>query len=184
MRPAAGGAWTNLPTQFDGSHLIARFDDSVLAHGSWMIQATSCDAAGNCASTDETLTLPVRLASASAVGFGKIVNPLRAKKVKERVRVGWHWKTVRRHGHKVRIKVGGHFKTITVIKRTEQCTHKRVKVGKHRWKIKRVCHPPRIKLTKTKTVGYGRPVTISGIAFTSQGVPLGGRDGRDHHRPR
>ena len=157
MRPAAGGDWTNLPTQFDGSHLLARFDDSVLAHGPWIIQATSCDAAGNCASTDETLTLPVRLGSASYVGFGKIVNPLRAKKVKERVRVGWHWKTVRRHGHKVRIKVGGHFKTITVIKRTERCTHKRIRVGKHRWRIKKVCHAPRIKLTKTKTVRYGRP---------------------------
>ena len=92
----------------------------MLAHGPWMIQATSCDAAGNCASTDETLTLPVRLGSASYVGFGKIVNPLKAKKVSKRVRVGWHWKTVRRHGHKVRIKVGGHFKTITVIKHVEQ----------------------------------------------------------------
>jgi hypothetical protein len=172
MRPANGTTWQNLPTSFDGSHLIARFDDATLARGPWVIQATSCDAAGNCASTEETLTLPVRLASASYVGFGKIVNPLKVKKIRKRVLVGWHWKTVGRHGHKVRMKVGGHHKTITVIKRVEKCTHKRVKVGKHRWRVTTACHPPRIKLLRTKRVGFGRAVTIGGIAATTQGIPL------------
>src|SRR5947209_14063616 len=115
MRPAAGGDWTNLPTQFDGSHLLARFDDSVLAHGPWVIQATSCDAAGNCASTDETVTLPVRLGAVSSVSFAHIANPMQAHKLRKRVLVGWHWKTVRRHGHKVRVRVGGHRRTITII---------------------------------------------------------------------
>jgi hypothetical protein len=175
IRPANGTTWQNLPTSFDGSHLIARLDDATLARGPWVIEATSCDAAGNCASTDETLTLPVRLGSASYVGFGKIVNPLKAKKVRKRVLVAWRWKTVRRRGHKVRIKVGGHHKTITVIKRVERCTHKRVKVGKHRWRVKTVCHPPRIKLLKTERVGFGRAVKIGGIVATAQGVPLGGQ---------
>ena len=62
-----------------------------------------------------------------------------------------------------------------MIKRVEKCTHKRVKVGKHRWRVKTVCHPPRIKLLKTKRVGFGRAVKIGGIAATAQGVPLGGQ---------
>ena len=173
MRRARGGAWQTLPTRFDGSHLIARFDDAVLPRGAWVIRAASCDRAGNCASTAKAITLPVRAAAASYVGFGKIINPLKAKKVKERIRVGWHWKTVRRHGHKVRIKVGGHFKTITVTKRVERCTHKRVRVGKHRWRIKTVCHPPRITLMKSRTLAYGKAALIGGIAVTSQGAPLG-----------
>jgi hypothetical protein len=80
MRPAAGGSadaaggaarWQSLATQFDGSRLIARFNDSGLAPGQWVIRATSCDNAGNCASTDKTLTLPVRTASLSSIGFEK-----------------------------------------------------------------------------------------------------------------
>lgn len=168
MRRAAGGAWQMLPSRFDGSHLFARFDDALLPRGAWVIRATSCDRAGNCASTAKAITLPVRAGAASYVGFGKIINPLKAKKVKERIRVGWHWKTVRRHGHKVRIKVGGYFKTITVTKRVERCTHKRV-----RGRIKTVCHPPRIVLAKTKTLAYGHAALIGGIAVTRGGVPLG-----------
>ena len=168
MRRARGGAWQTLPTRFTGSHLLGRFDDALLPRGAWVIRATSCDRAGNCASTAKAITLPVRAGAASYVGFGKIINPLKARKVKERIRVGWHYKTVRRHGHKVRIKVGGHFKTITVIKRVERCTHKRV-----RGRIETVCHPPRITLAKTKTLAYGKTALIGGIAVTSQGVPLG-----------
>jgi len=51
MRPAAGGSWQSLATEFDGPHLLARFDDATLAPGKWLVQATSCDNAGNCAWT-------------------------------------------------------------------------------------------------------------------------------------
>jgi hypothetical protein len=42
-----------------------------------MIQATSCDNGSNCASTDETLTLPVRTASVLSTSFEKIKDPLK-----------------------------------------------------------------------------------------------------------
>ena len=89
MRPASGGSWQSLASQFDGRHLLARFDDAALSPGKWVIQATSCDRAGNCASADETLSLPVRTASLSQAGFvGR--NPSRTRCVAKRVKVGRH----------------------------------------------------------------------------------------------
>jgi len=75
MRPVAGGGWQMLGTQFDGQHLLARFDDARLAPGQWEVQATSCDRAGNCATADETLTLPVRAQSLSNLSFSALGNP-------------------------------------------------------------------------------------------------------------
>jgi hypothetical protein len=90
MRPAAGGSWQNLGTQFDGRHLLAGFDDAALAPGKWVIQATSCDQAGNCASTDETLNLPVRTASLSRAGFLATDPPRGRRCVEKTVKVGRH----------------------------------------------------------------------------------------------
>lgn len=75
MRPASGGTWDSLATGFDGSHLLARFDDAILAPGSWLVDAHSCDNAGNCADAEETLTLPIRSASVSTVGFVTTADP-------------------------------------------------------------------------------------------------------------
>jgi hypothetical protein len=75
MRPAGGGSWDSLATRFDGSHLLARLDDATLAPGQWVIQANACDRAGNCATTDETLNLPLRTGSVSSVGFEKLKDP-------------------------------------------------------------------------------------------------------------
>lgn len=78
LRPAAGGNWESLATQFDGAHLRARFDDATLAPGPWTVRATSCDNAGNCASTQETLSLPVRVGSVSSAEFEQVRHPHRA----------------------------------------------------------------------------------------------------------
>ena len=174
MARAGTSNWTAVPTSFDGHHLIARFDDAGLS-GDYVFQATSCDNVNNCASTSESLTLPVRLASTSYVGFGRILNPLRVRKIRERVRVGWHWAMVSRHGKRVKVKRGGHFKRVTVIKRVERCTHKRVQVGRHRWRVRNVCKAPQLRLLGSKRVGYGKSVTITGLAMTEQGVPLSGQ---------
>lgn len=80
MRPATGGSWSSLSTQFDGSTLDARFDDATLPPGQWLIQATSCDKAGNCASSQETLTLPVRTGSVSSAGFVRVTNAAGARR--------------------------------------------------------------------------------------------------------
>jgi hypothetical protein len=78
MRPASGGSWDDLATQFNGSQLRARFDDGSLTPGNWVIKASSCDNAGNCTSTQETLSLPVRTASVSNVGFGQLKDSVQA----------------------------------------------------------------------------------------------------------
>ena len=68
---------------------------------------------GNCASTTEQLTLPVRAASDSEVSLTKIVNPRRRVVVK-RVLVGWHWVTIRRGPNRPG-QAGGHHKTVKVL---------------------------------------------------------------------
>ena len=171
MRPVGSNVWEPLSTQFNGGELIGSFDDSGLA-GPYQFEATSCDNVGNCASRTEQLTLPVRLQASSAVSFQTIVDPLKARKVTKRIRVGYHFKRVRRHGKTVRVKVGGHIKTVTVIKYVERCTRKRVKTGKHHRAIRKTCKKPHVRLLKTKTVAYGKSFTVHGLLTSAQGVPL------------
>jgi hypothetical protein len=173
MRPAAGGAWTSLPTQFDGRHLLAHFDDAGL-NGAYDFQADTCDTVGNCSSTNQPLALPVRLGSSSAVSFHRIVNPAQPRLVRQRVRVGWHWAKKRRHGHVLRVKRGGHFKTIKVWKVVQHCTRKRVKIARRRWRIHRTCTLPKLHLKHVARVRFGRKVKIHGLLMTAQGIPLGG----------
>jgi len=174
IRPASGGSWQSLPTQFDGSHLLARFDDATLAPGQWVIQATSCDNAGNCATTSETLNLPVRMASVSSASFQKVDDPLKARVVKERVRVDWHWATVKRHGKRERVKRGRRFETVMVVKYREDCVRQRAKVARHRWREHTICHRPRLVLKTRESVRFGRPVTVHGLLSSVQGVPIPG----------
>ena len=94
---------TALPTSFDGSHLLARFDDAGL-HGAYTFTATSCDNVGNCASTSQVIDLPVRLSAISDVSFAKIQSP--AKIVRERVLVDYRYRVERRRRHK-RVRVKG-----------------------------------------------------------------------------
>ena len=98
MRPATGGSWTPVTTQFDGQHLLARFDDAK-RKGPYLFRATSCDAVGNCASSTSTLTLPVRLASTSSVSFHPINDPGEARIVRQRVRFTSQWTTLRAAPH-------------------------------------------------------------------------------------
>ena len=171
MAPAGTNSWTSLPTSFDGSHLLADFDDAGLS-GPYAFRATSCDNVGNCASTTEQLALPLRAAADSQVSLTKIVDPLHRRIVHEQVRVGWHWATVRRHHRLVRVKRGGHMKTIRVVKYIEHCTTKRVHTSKHGWVKRRVCRAPRVHVTKTLVVAYGHKVTLAGLYTTASGAPL------------
>ena len=78
IAPAGSSAWSSVPTSFDGAHLLGHFDDAGL-RGPYVIRATSCDNVGNCASTTETLTMPLRLAAASDVGFARIGSPAKGR---------------------------------------------------------------------------------------------------------
>ena len=172
MRPASGGTWTPLATQFDGRHLLASFDDADLPVGDYAFQATSCDRAGNCASASRVLALPVRTPSVSDASFQVIKDPLRATVAWERVRVGWHWVKSRRHGRMVRVRRGGHWKTVRVVRWRERCTRKRVKVGPHHAREKKVCAKPRVVLKTRERVAFGNAVTVHGLLRTAQGVPV------------
>ena len=174
MAPAGTSDWTPLPASFDGSHLVAHFDDAGLS-GPYSFQATSCDNVGNCASTTRHLSLPLREASDSQVSLTRIVNPLQRRVVREQVRVGWHWVTVRRHDKLVRVKRGGRLKTINAVKYVEQCTTKRVQTARHGRQVRRICRAPHVHVTKTLFVRYGHKVTLAGVYTTASGAPLSGQ---------
>ena len=102
MAPAGTSNWTSLPTTFDGSHLLAHFDDAGRS-GPYSFRASACDNVGNCTSTTRQLALPLRTASDSQVSLTKIVNPLKRRTVF------------------VRVKRHGHYRTIKVVEFVEQC---------------------------------------------------------------
>jgi hypothetical protein len=172
MAPRGSGAWTTLPTSFDGSHLLADIDDAGLS-GPYTIQATSCDNVGNCASATETLTMPLRLASASDVGFTTIGSPAQA--VEKRVLMDFHYRRVRRHGRVVKVKTGGHYRTVRlVIGANTPCGHKLVKTGPRRWREITACRQLGLHVVTSMRVGFGRPFTVHGLLITTEGVPVAG----------
>ena len=174
MAPARSNNWVSLPATSDGAQLATHFDDADRS-GPYVFRATACDNVGNCASTTKQLTLPLRIASDSAVSLTRIVNPVRRRVVDERILVGWHWVTIRRDGKLARIKVGGHFKTIKVVEIVEPCTTSRVKTGPHGVQQQRTCPGAKTKATTSLQVPYGHRVTIHGLYTTAQGVPLPGQ---------
>ena len=154
IAPAGTSSWTTLPTSLAAGHLIARFDDTSL-RGAYVLRATSCDNAGNCAVTNEQLTLPLRLATQSGISFKKIHAPA---------------KIVHR-----RIKVRGHYRLIKlVIAANQRCTHKRVKTAPHRWRVVSACRAMRVHFVTSERVGFGKPATVHGLLTTSQGAPIAG----------
>jgi hypothetical protein len=174
LAPAGTNDWAMLPTSFDGTHLTAQLDDSQ-HKGSYVVRATSCDNAGNCASATEAITFPLRIVPNFEVSLRRIVDPTRRHVVYKRALVGWHWVMVRRDGRSVRVKRGGHVTTIRVVEIVQQCTTTRIRIGPHRWHVKRNCTTPRPRLTTTLSVPYGRGVTIHGLLTTAQAVPLSGQ---------
>ena len=172
IAPAGSSAWSSMPTSFDGAHLLGHFDDAGL-RGPYAIRATSCDNVGNCASTTETLTMPLRLAAASDVGFAKIGSP--AKVVRKRVLVDFHYKRERRHGRIVKVRTGGHYRRIRlVIRANTRCGHKLVKTGPQRWREITVCRQLGLHVVTSTRVAYGKPFTVHGLLITTQGVPVAG----------
>jgi hypothetical protein len=170
IAPVGSPSWAAAPTSFDGTHLLAHLDDAGL-RGPYAVQATACDNVGNCATTTETLTMPLRLPAASDVGFATIGTP--AKIVREQVLVGYHYKRERRDGSIVKVRVGGHFRTIRiVIPANTRCGHKLIKTGPHLWQETTVCRPLSLHVVTTKLVPYGKPFTIHGLLVTTQGVPV------------
>ena len=170
MAPAGSSAWSSMPTSFDGAHLLGHFDDAGL-RGPYVIRATSCDNVGNCASTIETLTMPLRLAAASDLGFTRIGSP--AKVVRKRVLVDFRYKRERRHGRIVKVRTGGHYQRIRlVIHANTRCGHKLVKTGQQRWREITVCRQLGLHVVTSRRVPHGKSFTVHGLLITTEGVPI------------
>jgi hypothetical protein len=167
------GSPITLPTTLNAAdQLTTTIPDATLKKGTYTLQATANSQAGNTATISEPVLLPLRAPAKSSVSFARIVDRSIAKRVRVRVRVGFHYVKVKRHGKTVRVKRGGHYKTITVIKRAEHCSIKRVKVAKHKFKRKRTCMAQHVSYLRKATVGHGKRTTIYGELLTSQDVPI------------
>jgi hypothetical protein len=172
MRPASGGSWTPVPTQFDGQHLIARFDDAGRS-GPYLFRATSCDAVGNCASSTSTLTLPVRLASASRVSFHPIPDPGETRVLRDRVRLTRHWVTASAHPRAMRLEPAGQWRTVRVVQARNRCAQEGAG-SRHGWRRTIARQKPRLGLTRVAHVPFGRAVTIYGLLTTADQAPIAG----------
>jgi hypothetical protein len=162
-----------LPTTFNSAgQLVATIPDGTLAAGPYTLEASATSQVGNTGTTSESVSLPLRTPTVAAVSFAKISNPLIAKKVKERVRVGFHYVVEKRHGKRIRVKRGGHYTTITVIKRVEACATRRARVALHTWKLQTSCPAPTVTYQDALTVGFGKTTTVYGELTTSQGLPV------------
>jgi hypothetical protein len=136
-------------------------------------------------SATQSWGLDIGQPTVSVVGFSKIVNQLRCRRVRERVKIPAHLVTVRRHHKLVRIRV----RARTRVERVERC-HPRivwrrqrvwVKVRRHgklvsvrRTKRVRATLLPHTVMQTKKRVGYGRASAVSGWLGTAGGVAIGG----------
>jgi len=145
------------------------------------------DVAGSRAwSAPATWSLKIGEPTASAITFGHIVNVLRCKRVKERVKVPARWVTVRRHHKRVKVRRRAHTKIIKVTKchprtKVERVTV-RVRVRRHgktvwvtRQKRERVVLLPHLENSPKLRVGHGKTATVSGWLGDYLGVALAGQ---------
>jgi hypothetical protein len=147
----------------------------------------SYNSAGQVAvSAPATWSLDIGQPTVSGISFAKIVNGLRCKSVRERVKVAAKWITVRRHGKLVEVHRRAHSKMVKTVKCHPRIVKRKVTVlvkekmrGKtvrvKRTKVERVVVPPRVVSTPTKHVAFGKGTTVSGWLGTSSGTALGGR---------
>jgi hypothetical protein len=165
-----------LPTSFTSNgQLIATIPDATLKAGAYSLQASATSEVGNTGTTSENVTLPLRGGTRADLSFAKVVG-LVTKRVKERVLVGWHYGAkLNKHGKPVRVRLGGHYKTITVVKRTGKCKTKRVKIAKHKWKLRTACARPHLQYDKKLTIRHGKTAIVYGELVSSQGVPIAGQ---------
>ena len=148
---------------------------------------SAVDSSGNPAwSAPATWSLKIGDPTINGITFGHIVNPLRCKRVKERVKVPAHWVTIRRHHKRVKVRRRAHFITKKVTKCHPRTAIRRVVVrvrvhrhGKTIWvkrhKRKRVVLLPRHKNSSKLRVAHGKPATVSGWLGNYAGVALPGQ---------
>jgi hypothetical protein len=142
---------------------------------SCLSEGNARDASGNLASsTPATWTLSIRSPSVSTVSFERVVDALRCKATRERVRIPAHWVTASYHGHPVRTKLPAQIRTIRVVHCHPRVIRRRVRVH-GRWRTVRVVVLPHDVLRSTRRVRAGAGAAVSGWLGTAAGDALGGQ---------
>jgi hypothetical protein len=173
------GIWCSLDgspaTEQAGDLATVRVEGLGEHHVSCWARNNAVDQNGFTASSAvETLTMTIRQPSVSAVSFSRMVDTLRCRRVKERVHFPAHWVTATSHGKKVKVKLPAGSRTITVRRCHPRIIRKHVRVGGHTY-TEKIVATPHTATSTTKTVGFGKPTTISGWLGTARGDALGGQ---------
>lgn len=122
----------------------------------------------------------------SAISFSHLADPLRCRRVRERVKVPAHWVTVRRHHHAVRVLRRAHEKTVRVVRCHPRTERKKVttwvtikrhgrRIRVKRTKIVRVVVLPHVVSRTTRHVRHGQGTTVRGWLGTPSGTALAGQ---------
>jgi hypothetical protein len=116
-------------------------------------------------------TLSIRAPTVSTISFTGVVDALRCRAVRERVRIPAHWVTATYHGHPVRTELPAQTRRIRVVECHPRVIRRRVRVDGH-WRIVRDVVLPRAVLRSTERVRPGLSSAVSGWLGTASGNAL------------
>jgi len=170
------GATAQVPVSGVGIHSIdCRAADSAV------------DSGGNHGwSASQSFSIKLGLPTVSGIGFGRLVDGLRCRRVSRRVAVPAHWVTVRRHHKLERVHKRASSKVVKVTVCHPRVVLRRVTVWKtvtrhgkrHRVKREKTVRTvlvPHLVENTTRRVAYGHRTTVNGWLGTPTGVALGGQ---------
>jgi hypothetical protein len=161
--PAAGPS-ARVPVSGIGQHTVQCY-----------ARNNALDASGSTAvSPTRTWAMTIRQPSVSTVSFTRLVDALRCRHVKERVKLPAHWVTGHSHGKPVHVKLPAQTRTVKVVRCRPRFVTKRVTIGGHIYVERIVVRPHKVRRT-TKAVPFGATTTIRGWVGTAQGIALAGQ---------
>ena len=170
------GASARVPVSGIGDHAIRCAADN-----------NAVDPAGNHGwSSWASWGLSIRQPTVSAIGFSKLVDALRCKRVRERVNGRARWVTIHRHGKLVRVHRRARTKVVKVMHCHPRIARRRITVwttirrhGKpvrvKRAKMVRVIERPHVVTKTSEWVAHGRGTTVSGWLGLPNDTALGGQ---------
>ena len=113
-----GGSNASIPISGVGDHTIR-----------CSAAGNAVDGAGNRAwSNPATWSLSIRQPTVSGIGFSKLVDALRCRRITERVEIPAHWVTVHRRAGTIRLKERAHTQTVKVTHCHPRIVHRRITV--------------------------------------------------------
>jgi hypothetical protein len=150
-----------------------------------------------------TFTTKIGTPTIAAVGFDRVVDGLRCRRITQRVRVPEHSVTVKVGGRPVLVRVPARTQRIRLTRCHVRSVRRRITVVEtvrrhghlvrvHRHRVVRILLTPHVVSRSVRRVGYGRSTTVNGWLGTSSGVALGGQpvqilsapdNGQDDYQP-